>query len=257
MKIVIITRNEPFFVPIYLARIFEERHREIIAVFIDDNPSPHLSKIDLLKLCGFKKFIFLSIAFIIYRILGKLQLQREGRYFYSVQALAKCYNIRVKRNLSVKTPAFYKSLKETKPDILLSVGNSQLIPKNILSISNLICLNTHGSLLPKFKGILTAFWMLYNGENEGGVSIHLITEKIDQGRILGQRYFDITNHDSVMTIYKKIALSGSELITATLNSIETDNVKYIAKKDDEKDVYYSVPDTEEINRFKGMGNMFY
>src|SRR6056297_3998910 len=59
-----------------------------------------------------------------------------------------------------------------------------------------------GDLLPKNRGRLTPFWVLYKGEKETGVSIHFVTEGIDAGEIIVQKKFPITSKDTFNTIVK-------------------------------------------------------
>jgi len=58
-----------------------------------------------------------------------------------------------------------------------------------LNIPKIGVLNRHNALLPKNRGRLTPFWVLYKGETETGVSIHFVTEDLDAGDIIVQKKF--------------------------------------------------------------------
>ena len=49
------------------------------------------------------------------------------------------------------------------------------------------CFNIHPSLLPRYRGPSPLFWQFYNGERDGGVTVHRVTENIDAGPVIAQR----------------------------------------------------------------------
>ena len=65
-------------------------------------------------------------------------------------------------------------------------------------------LNIHPSLLPKYKGLNTHKKVLKNNEKFSGATVHLITPKLDSGRIILQKKVRILKSDNVKTLKKKI-----------------------------------------------------
>ena len=253
-RIVILTRNEPFYIPLYLSDILSKKHQNILKVYIDSKPSPHLSKIQLLRLCGMLNFVYLSFKYLFYKTCGLFNLRRNSKVFYSIISALKHYNIDFQSGFDVKSDNFKRELLNLRPDVLLSVANSQIIPSDILEIKGLVCLNTHGALLPEYRGILTAFWMILNEEQKGGVTIHKITEKIDGGTILNQAEFDITETDTIVSVYNKVAKYGSKIILKTIEQFESDELT--EKENNYTRTIYSVPDSHHINMFLKKGRKF-
>ena len=77
-----------------------------------------------------------------------------------------------------------KSLEEMESNILICAGYMKIIPKSFLKRK--IIINTHPSLLPKYRGIHSLAWAMLNFEEELGFTIHLINEYLDDGDILEQ-----------------------------------------------------------------------
>ena len=77
-----------------------------------------------------------------------------------------------------------------RPDVIVSLGD-RIIKPNILSIPRLGVLNGHSSLLPKFRGTSTEFWQIVAGEIETGVTIHWMSARVDEGRIVVQKRWPI------------------------------------------------------------------
>lgn len=249
-RIVIITREEPFIVPVYLSRLLEEHGSKIVHVFVGDAPSPHLTKKKLLVLCGVLPFLRMSIRYVMYRLLGKTSLLRDGKYTYSLSALLKRHDI--SSSGIENRERLQQSIEEIKPDILLSVANSRILPESILSQCG-IALNVHGSLLPKYRGVLTAFWVLKNEEKRSGITIHEMLPEVDAGKIYGQRQVEIFEDDTVMSLYGRIAEAGRDLIADIVDDI--DQLEPWEMPEDSTPMY-GAPTFDDIHDFRKTGRKF-
>lgn len=74
-------------------------------------------------------------------------------------------------------------LEKVKPDVVWTLTFSWKIPKSVLDIPTYGFVNFHFGLLPKYAGADPVFWQIKNAEKFGGISIHKMTEEIDQGPI--------------------------------------------------------------------------
>ncbi len=77
------------------------------------------------------------------------------------------------------------------PDIIVVYSMSQLLKKDIYSIPKHGTINLHPSLLPAYSGPNPWFWMYYNNDHKGGVTLHFIDEHEDTGDIIFQEKYDI------------------------------------------------------------------
>jgi len=79
--------------------------------------------------------------------------------------------------------------------------------------------NIHFSKLPKYRGMYTSAWPILNGENESGVTLHVIDSGIDTGDIIDQISFTIDREDTARDLYFKYLKYGSMLVKANFHNI--------------------------------------
>jgi methionyl-tRNA formyltransferase len=82
-------------------------------------------------------------------------------------------------------------VKNITPDVIVIYSMSQLLKRNIIDIPKYGTINLHPAFLPSYRGPLPDFWMYYNSEKEGGVTVHYIDEGEDMGDIIYQEQYDI------------------------------------------------------------------
>jgi methionyl-tRNA formyltransferase len=82
-------------------------------------------------------------------------------------------------------------LSQQSPDLVIVYSMSQLLPEKFLAIPRFGCVNLHPSLLPAYRGPNPFFWMYYNQEKLGGVTLHFIDPGEDTGDIIDQRSYAI------------------------------------------------------------------
>ena len=80
----------------------------------------------------------------------------------------------------------YNYFLKSKPDLVVVVAYGKLIPKKFLDIRNLLFINLHASLLPKWRGAAPIERALLNLDKETGVSIMKITHGLDEGPYMKQ-----------------------------------------------------------------------
>lgn len=82
-------------------------------------------------------------------------------------------------------------IKTLKPDILIIYKMPFLLSEKIFSLPKYGSVNIHPSLLPKYRGPNPWFWIYYNMETIGGITIHRVDKYEDHGEILAQKSFNI------------------------------------------------------------------
>lgn len=120
-------------------------------------------------------------------------------FFFKVKIIYTLKNSRVHNYAKKKKIKFFLINKKNKDqifhkisksnyDVILSAGFPYIFPKKVLK-NFTIKLNSHPSLLPKNKGLSPIKEVFYSKEKKIGVSLHLITDKVDSGKILYQVFF--------------------------------------------------------------------
>jgi len=87
-------------------------------------------------------------------------------------------------------------------DIFISVFYNKLVSADFIGRRKK-CFNFHGGILPYYRGSGTITWNILNNETEGGISLHVIDEKIDHGPIIAIERFSITKNDTTLSLFKK------------------------------------------------------
>lgn len=114
---------------------------------------------------------------------GKAALISLQNSFDSIEILSTDSEI---RNLAREEDIIYisNSLESISAGLVVCAGYMQIVPNSILESK--IIINTHPSLLPKYRGLHALAWAIINGESKIGFSVHLMNENIDDGPILKQ-----------------------------------------------------------------------
>ena len=76
-----------------------------------------------------------------------------------------------------KNTEFIEKLKALKPDVICVVAYGKILPKEVLDIPALGCINVHGSLLPKYRGAAPIQWAVINGEKKTGITTMYMDER--------------------------------------------------------------------------------
>ena len=145
-------------------------------------------------------------------------------------------------------------IKKFNPDILVSIGASQIFKKEIFDLAPNGCLNLHTGLLPKYRGLMPTFWAMLNGENEIGISVFKVDKGIDSGPILIQKTIEI-NTQTHSEIIKKSKKIGMDSIIEAINLINCGDYKTL-KNDQSKATYFGFPTRKDVKIFLKSGKKF-
>ncbi len=121
---------------------------------------------------------------------------------------------------NINDPDCESFLKEIHPDLLVSAYFSQILKANIIKIPRRGVLNIHPGWLPSYKGAMAYFWVLKNGSDQGGVSVHWIDEGIDTGELLARKSFLIQAKATQDTVLRYSAVIGSRLLIRVIRTLQ-------------------------------------
>lgn len=118
-------------------------------------------------------------------------------------------------------------LKAIKPDLMVAAAYGKIIPKDILDIPRYGTINTHGSLLPAYRGASPVQYAILKGDKETGVTIMGVDEEMDHGPILGKSEIPISKSETCESLSKKLAELGAELLIKILPDYISGKIKPI------------------------------
>lgn len=161
------------------------------------------------------------------------------------------YNIPVFQPEKVKFD--YEKIVLARPDIIITCAYGQIIPKVLLDLPRLGCINVHASLLPYLRGGAPLHHAIIDGYKETGVTIMYMDESMDTGDIISSVTYPLKDTDTVGTVHDNLMEMGANLLMETLPSIIKGTNKRI-KQDNSKATYaYNISRSDEHLDFSGSG----
>ena len=97
-----------------------------------------------------------------------------------------------------------KLLKKHRINLICLAGFMKILSKKFIKKFSKPILNIHPSLLPKYKGLDTHRRAIKNKDKYSGATVHIVTEKLDSGKIIVQERVKILKSDKENTLEKKV-----------------------------------------------------
>ncbi len=119
----------------------------------------------------------------------------------------------------VREPAVVDQLRALRPEVIVVIAFGQILPREVLEIPPLGCVNVHMSLLPRHRGAAPVAWALLSEDGETGVTTMLMDEHLDTGDILEQVRTPIEPGDDALTLSDRLAEMTPALLLHTLRGI--------------------------------------
>ena len=161
----------------------------------------------------------------------------------AVKSAAGALGLTVVQPQSLKAPEAVKQLVGFKPDIIVVAAFGQLLPKAVLELPRLGCLNVHPSLLPKFRGASPVAAAILAGEDFSGVSIMRLGEGMDSGPVLARAQLPIADSDTTASLSQKLSIIGAGLLGEVLVRWVRGEIK--PQPQDESKATYCQPITKD------------
>jgi len=256
MKIFIITMDDPIQTNGFIKEIINARKEDIIGLALAKgdrltvgNKNSKISYFfSLFMIMGFFHFIKNSI---------KIFLFKMGKYisghlnFISSPSILNYVEREGMLAFKIKSPnekKFLEKLGYLNPDIIINQSQC-ILKKDLLSIPKIGVINRHNALLPKNRGRLSPFWVLYKDENETGVSIHFVETGIDSGDIIVQRKIPVKKGESFNSLVNRSYKIAPYAMLGALDKLENGNFRLIKNRDSEA-TYNSVPTISEAFKYR-------
>lgn len=142
-------------------------------------------------------------------------------------------NLEVVQPVKVRNnPEFVEQLKNINPDVICVVAYGKIIPKEILDIPRLGCINVHGSLLPKYRGAAPIQWAVLNGDKETGITTMFMDVGMDTGDMINKEVVQIGDDETTGELWDRLSIIGAKLLVKTLKDLENGTYKREKQGDD-------------------------
>ena len=136
-----------------------------------------------------------------------------------IKVIAGKYGLPVVQPEHLKNKEFVDYLNGIHPDLTVVAAFGQILPRAILEIPKMGCINVHPSLLPKYRGAAPINWAIIKGEVKTGVTIMQMDEGMDTGDILTQEETMIEPMETFGKLNDRLAVMGARLLVATIDMV--------------------------------------
>jgi methionyl-tRNA formyltransferase len=256
MKVYITTSDEPIFVNSFLKQVIESLPSEIVGISIVEGPmirarnqSPIAYWMTLALISNPLQLIKGALITTCFGVLNWLPFTRKHNPL-SIRSTATVHGIPVTCTSDPNSPEFTRYLETVKPDILINQADV-ILKKGILAIPRIGCLNRHGALLPKYRGCLAPFWAYTRMEQEIGVSIHFVEEKLDSGPIVVQKRIKIGRFDTLWTLLRKVFAVAPQAMLEAIDFLRSEDYQdKLTENEDDLASYFSSPKLQDAIHYR-------
>jgi len=257
VRVFIISQEEPFYIP-KVIRYLVEHQNENFEIVGASRLQPHRKnktmKDWLLERTQIYTYweLFITTCFFVYckfwyKLLAKLGFFNP----YSVKNIYQTNKVKEFPTQDINSEEYLNVLEKLDIDVILSISPPQLFGKALLNLPKINCLNAHGTLLPRHRGVFGSWWMLYENDKEIGTTIHTMEERLDAGDVVWQKEVPMPHKATQYAIAyhtKKIMAEG---LVETLNKMNKEGV--IKINSNYKESYHRAPSKEQGKDFHKRG----
>lgn len=125
----------------------------------------------------------------------------------------------------------FEEVSKTKPDAIIIASYGVILPKKVLEIPPLGCINIHPSMLPKYRGPSPIPSTILNGDYNSGVTLMKLDTGMDTGPIIAQEKFLIDPSHNASDLTEKLFSLGGKLLTKILPDFASGNIQVTPQND--------------------------
>jgi len=120
---------------------------------------------------------------------------------------------------SLRGSSVLDRLRAEAPDAIAVVAYGKILPREILDVPPLGCVNVHGSLLPRHRGASPVQAAILAGDRTTGVATMRMTEGLDEGPVYLVAELPVLADDTAASLAPRLANAGADLLVETLRGL--------------------------------------
>ncbi len=179
-----------------------------------------------------------------------------------VKTMATAFNLPLLQPEKLDEAAFH-TIASWKPELILVAAYGKILPKNILDLPRLGCLNVHASLLPRWRGASPIQNALIAGDSVTGITLMQMDEGMDTGAIISQRKLDILPDETALGLSERLSMIAAEALKETLPQWIEKKIKAVPQSTEgvtlcqliereDGQIFWSTTAEEIYNRYRGL-----
>jgi methionyl-tRNA formyltransferase len=255
MNLFLLTQPDAFYIPKLLNQFMEEKpaSANVVGAAVLSGEIAMENVSDYLRLMGVRGTVLNGMDFARHEALDVLDRTVGLDGIYSVRGALRAHDISEHSPENVNDPAFLHFLREQDVDLVVSIACPQIVREELLGCPPEGVINIHGALLPKYRGKLPSFWVLANGEEKTGVTVHYMNQELDDGPIIVQKEVPIQSGDTLHSLVLRSKVQyGASALAEAVRRIQNGQVETKENRKEEA-TYFSFPGGEAIQEFRRRG----
>ena len=164
-----------------------------------------------------------------------------------VKEVALSHGIKVFQPVRIRKE--YEDILALDPELILVCAYGQIIPKAVLEYPKYGCVNTHGSLLPAYRGGAPIQRAIINGDDVTGITLMYMSERMDEGDMLYKEAIRIENDDTNTTMFAKMSELALKMLREHLDDIVGGNVVPVPQDHDKATYAWNLKKEDEYIEF--------
>lgn len=117
------------------------------------------------------------------------------------------------------------------PDVIVVMAYGQILPRAVLQIPKVACLNLHASLLPRWRGAAPIQAAIAARDSETGITVMYMDEGLDTGDVLLERKIEIAPDETGGSLHDRLALLAPDALDEALELLESGNARRVPQDD--------------------------
>jgi methionyl-tRNA formyltransferase len=114
-----------------------------------------------------------------------------------------------------------EEIRALKPNVIVVMAYGQILPRTILEIPTVACVNLHASLLPRHRGAAPIQAAIVAGDRETGISVMFMDEGLDTGDVLLQKRIGIAPDETGGSLHERLAEVAPAALKEALDQLES------------------------------------
>jgi methionyl-tRNA formyltransferase len=136
-------------------------------------------------------------------------------------------NVPILQPARVKDRQAIEEIRALQPDAIVVIAYGQILPREVLEIPRIACLNLHASLLPRWRGAAPIQAAIAAGDPETGITVMYMAEGLDTGDILLRCRIDILAIDTGGSLHDRLAQIAPDALLEALQMLANRNAPRI------------------------------
>jgi methionyl-tRNA formyltransferase len=128
---------------------------------------------------------------------------------------------------NVNDASSLERIRQLAPDLLVTAAYGQILSPELLSIPRLGGINLHGSILPAYRGAAPVARAIQNNETETGVTVIMMTPRIDAGGVIALAQTPIDPDETAGELEARLAAIGAPLIVSCIAPLAAGETRII------------------------------